>query len=416
MIGLIGINHKTASVDERAAFALSPAEATMLINDWRSAGYVEGAIVLSTCNRVEIYYESSATCPRATRRLVESLLDNLEVSPRLRRKVIGLRGEALLRHLFGLTSGLESMVLGETQILGQVKDAFRHATAHGQSTPLLSRMFHKAFEAAKRIRSQYIVSATPLSAGSAAVDLLYREHPDRLSLPALVVGAGQMAETIIKHLQHLGVGQIGIYNRTRERVERFAERHPGLELYAESELPRALRASRVIFVATSASSPVVLATHLEGRQEELWVFDLAVPRNVEERVADLADVHLYSIDDLHSQSRAEHTETLLQEARAILEEVLADFVQWSEEAGMRRVIGQIQQVSDLILVRELEQLPQQLSPQERRLIEQYDTHLRTSYATALASSLRELTEQQQNPKHIEALGALFTHILEKAKR
>lgn len=416
MIGLIGINHKTASIDERAAFALSSSEAVMLIEDWKAAGYVEGAIVLSTCNRVEIYYESQSNCPASADRLIESLLDNLEVSPRLHSKMFSLRGEAMARHLFRLASGLESMVIGETQILGQVKDAFRLATSENQSTPLLSRLFHRAFEAAKRIRSQYLISATPLSAGSAAVDFVLSQAKHILDAPILIVGAGQMAETIVAHLLHLGARQVGIYNRTRDRAERFLERHPELRIHCEGDLGTALLEAEAIFVATSASNPIILPEHLHGRKAAQWLFDLAVPRNISEQVGTLPLTHLYTIDDLRTEEMQEHTAKLISEAEVILEEVLADFVQWTQGSKLREVIALIQQSSDAILERELANLPNTLTESERTLISQYDQHLRTTYATSIIAALREIAEPTGQTKHLEAMRAVFQHVLNKETR
>lgn len=414
MIGLIGINHKTATVDERAVFALQAEEAVMLIDDWRSTGYLRGAIALSTCNRVEIYYDTPHQSAEIVPMLERSLLDHLELSPRLRSKLFALDGEAMVRHLFRLTSGLESMVVGESQILGQVKDAFRLATGHAQSTPMLSRLFHKAFEAAKRTRSQYLLSAVPLSAGATAVDLVAQSAPSGwLECPTLVVGAGQMAETIVERLQTVGATDIRLYNRSRERAERFAERFGGVRLYAEGELAQALLISGVIFVATSASSPIILPEHLAERTEGVWVVDLAVPRNVDERVGSLHHTTLYSIDDLRSDDLHLHTQKLIAEAEQTLQEVIDEFIQWSEEAGLRQVIGLVQQASEHILQKELAHLPTTLSEEAQELVTHYDTHLRTTYATAIVTALKELTEQRQNPRYLEVVGELFAHIISK---
>lgn len=413
MIGLIGINHKQASVDERAAFALSPAEASMLIEDWQACGLLQGAVVLSTCNRVEIYYEAESGCQAATEaRLVRSLLSNLEVSPRLGSKMTLLRDEEAVRHLFRLASGLESMVVGETQILGQLKDAYRMASSYGLCNGVLSRLFHRAFEVAKRIRTSFLVSGSPLSAGSVAVDKLLREAPEVWHEPILIVGAGMMAEKTFERLHELGASQIGVYNRTRERAQRFAEHHPSAHVYCEGELRSAIERAHAIFVATSAPSPIILPDMLVQRVAMCYIFDLAVPRNVAESVASLPYVQLYSIDQL-SQMGLQLDTLQLEEIEAILDQHIELFVRWREGAQMREAIGTIQRAADSLLERELSKLPSTLSPQERALIEQYDEHLRTTFTTALASSLREISHEGKRRRYIEAICALFDNIISK---
>lgn len=204
MIGLISINHKTASLSRREQFAFSPEEARYLIDEWRRAGYILGGLVLSTCNRLEVYYDCDEAITREhEERLIRSLYDFKRVRTRGDEGIfVTQHHEAAIRHLFRLSSGLESMVQGETQILGQLKDAFRRAKDQEQTTSFLTRLMHKAFETAKGVRSQYLVSATPISAGAAAVDFLARRDPDYLQRPILILGAGQMAEVITERLQH----------------------------------------------------------------------------------------------------------------------------------------------------------------------------------------------------------------------
>ncbi len=414
MIGLIGIDHQSASVSERSAFSLSASEASMLIEDWQACGLLRGAVVLSTCNRMEIYYEAEGVCHSAVeRRLTSSLLSNLELSPRLASKLKGQRGEEAMRHLFRLASGLESMVVGETQILGQLKEAYRQDSASGLCTPLLSRLFHRAFEVGKRIRSEYLVSASPLSAGSAAVDKLLRDAPHCLEGETLIIGAGLMAETIYHRLVELGARGINVYNRTRERAERFAQAHPKARVYCERELGEVLLRSQTIFVATSAPSPIVLRGHLEaegGHQGERYIFDLAVPRNVEEAVGRLPGVHLYSIDALGEMGLVLSSE-IEEAAHAIIDEHLDLFVRWTEGAHLRETISTLQRTTSWLTERELSSLPHDLSEAERQLISRYDEHLRITITTALVSALRKVSDEGQRSRYVEVIDDLCQHIL-----
>lgn len=409
MIGLIGIDHRQASVDERADFALSPAESSMLVGDWQACGLLSGAIVLSTCNRVEIYYEAEGTCHASVeRRLIASLLNNLELSPRLAARVHSLRGNDCIRHLFRLASGLESMVVGETQILGQLKEAYRIASTYSLCTPVLSRLFHRAFEVAKRIRSEYVISASPLSAGSASVDRLLVDAPEALDAPILIVGAGLMAETIYERLRSLGARHIGVYNRTRERAERFAEHHPESKVYCEGSLPACIAEASAIFVATSAPSPIVLPEHLSVGASK-HIFDLAVPRNVAEAVGLLPGIRLYSIDEL-GQMGLSLSDEMHSAINSLIDEHLELFVRWTEGAQLREVIATLQQTMTDLLEHELKRLPNTLITSERTLIEHYDEHLRTTITTALIASLREASDEGRRSRYLEVIDSLCQHI------
>lgn len=417
MIGIIGISHHTASLAQREIFALDISAAETLVEEWRDQEQILGAIVLSTCNRTEIYYETSSACPASGTRLIDALIDMYEASPRLRHAFVQYTGAEAMQHLFRLASGLESMVLGETQILGQLKDAFRHAIERGHSTSTLSRLFHKAFETAKRIRSRYLISATPISAGASSVDLVAERTGGLASLSTLIVGAGQMAETIYERLTALGAEDIHIYNRTRSRAERFAQGR-NLTVWAEDELGKAIAECSVLFVATSAASAVISRVMLEqwvAADRELHVFDLGVPRNVTEDVALRPGCSLYTIDDLANSQRDENRLPSLNHSsiEGEIEEMVTEFVRWCEASQVREVIHVVQEACDALLKQELGKLPSTLSEDEVSLITQYDTHLRVTMSTAIVSALREMTEDGRKTKQSQAIHQLFSTILDK---
>lgn len=417
MIGIIGISHHTASLAQREIFALDISAAETLVEEWREQEQILGAVVLSTCNRTEIYYETNSSCPASGARLIDALIDMYEASPRLKSAFVQYTGSEAMRHLFRLASGLESMVLGETQILGQLKDAFRHAIERGHSTSTLSRLFHKAFETAKRIRSRYLISATPISAGASAVDLVAQRSGGLESLNTLIVGAGQMAETIYERLTALGAQHIHIYNRTRARAERFANGR-SLTIWAEDDLGQAIARCQVLFVATSASSAVISRVLLEQWAEAgqtLHIFDLGVPRNVTEDVVLRPGCLLYTIDDLLKNPLQTHQLAELDHGSIAgeIEEMVREFVHWCEASQIREVIHVVQQACDGLLKQELSKLPTSLRREEVDLITQYDTHLRVTISTAIVSALREMTEDGRKTKQAQAIHQLFSTILDK---
>lgn len=411
MIGLISVNHHSTGVDERSLFSLSGAEASMLVEDWIACGLLAGAVVLSTCNRVEIYYDADTLCLASVeRKLIESFLQNLELSPRYAHYIETKRNEDAYRHLFRVASGLESMVVGETQILGQLKEAYRMASISGHCPGGLSRLFHRAFEVAKRIRSEYLITATPLSAGSAAVDRLLeiKPNPNRI----LVIGAGVMSDTIYEHLCHHGHREIHVYNRTRERAEKFAEQHPNARVSCEGALADEVRRSDAIIVATSAATPILRPEHLDEHLGKRVLVDLAVPRNIDADVAALPYVQLISIDDL-TKLGADLEPAKLEEIAIIIDEYVAIHKHWVEGAGLREVIATIQQASSILLEKELSNLPNNLSEDELTLVKHWDEHLRTTFSTAIVATLREISEEGQKRKYTDVMQTVFKHIISK---
>ncbi len=411
MIGLIGVNHQTAGVDERSKFSLTGAEANMLVEDWISCGFFSGAVILSTCNRVEIYYNAETESPEFTeRRIIDSFLQNLELSSRYGQYLMTKRDEDVYRHLFRLTSGLESLVVGETQILGQVKEAYRMASLSGHCPGTLSRLFHKSFEVAKRLRNDYLISTVPLSAGSAAVDCLLGQKATPTEV--LILGAGIMADTIYDHLLYRGLRNIVVYNRTRERAERFAQTHPQASIIYESDLKPALQRADAIIVATSAPSPIIYPEDLSNNVQGQVIIDLAVPRNVHPDVAQLEGVSLITIDQLEELGVQMNAETV-GEVDELIEEYVLSHKQWVNGAEMREVIGTIHRATQLLLEREISLLPNGFTEEEQRLISRYDEHLKTTYTTAITTALREISEDGKKRQYSLVMQQLFSNIINK---
>ncbi|GAD06497.1 Glutamyl-tRNA reductase [Porphyromonas crevioricanis] len=406
MIGLIGINHNTAPVEVRQQFALSPAEASAFVDGLVQMGQILGAIVLSTCNRIEVYFEHEGSDPAIAEKISERLRTFKKIDYPTTQYVYSHRGEEVTLHLFRLAAGLESMVVGETQILGQLKDAFRQANDNSQSTSMLSRLFHKAFETAKIIRTEFIVSSTPISAGSAAVEMMDGLQGVERDMPVLILGAGQMAETILSALRAKGYSQVKMYNRTRERAAKMAALH-GISYYCEGELHKALAASRLIFVTTSALTPIVTRNEMSARDRDVFLFDMSVPRNIEPEVSDLPFAHVYTIDDLKRENLGQDVQALDHIAiERCISEKTKEFSFWVEASQLRGIIGRIQSVSKMLLEKELNNLPSAIPAEQKSLIEEHDEHFRITLSTAVIAALKEITSDGRNMKHADAINAL----------
>ena len=291
---VLGLNHQIAPVDLRERVAFAGESLPTALDAMRALPGVQEAALLSTCNRTELYAVADDA---------QVLADWLEshgqgVQGYLYRHQ---DGEAV-RHLFRVATGLDSMVLGEPQILGQVKDAWSQARGQGTLGQRLDRLFQQTFAVAKRARTDTLVGANPVSVASTAVRLAQNAFARLSESTVLLVGAGETIELTARHLSEGKVRRLLIANRTLAHAQELASRHGGTALPL-SAIERHLAEADVVFSATAAREPVIyrsqVAAALQQRKHRpMMLFDLAVPRDIEASVAELADAYLYSVDDL----------------------------------------------------------------------------------------------------------------------
>src|ERR1700692_4266558 len=291
-IVLIGLNHKTASVDLRERVAFTPEQAREAAEQLRSRGLLEESLVLSTGNRSELYgvpSESATNSAGAVELFVASFhqisLNDLDHS------LYRHRDSQAVRHLFRVSAGLDSMLLGEAEILGQVRDAYQIALDRGETGPVLNRMFQSALEVGKRVRNETELGTRPVSVAFASVKLAERIFGKLNSHRALIVGAGATSEQVVKHLCDRGIKQLRVINRTPEHAVDLAARFNG-EVVPWESLPAALEWPDLIVTSVSSTEPVLTraminkAMSARGHRALLMV-DLGVPRNVAPDVAEI---------------------------------------------------------------------------------------------------------------------------------
>ena len=337
---VIGLSHRTAPVDVREALAL-PEDAVRA--QLQAAAQLSGgeAMVLSTCNRVELYTvvpegESAhagphaaghdAHRPSARMGAFEDIL--VATQPSARGYLYRHQGDDALRHLFRVASSLDSLVIGEPQILGQVKAAYRLATTAGTAGSTLSSAIPRAFSVAKRVRTETPIGKSAASVASVGVDLATQVFGELRGHPVLLIGAGKMAELCARHLREAGADQLLIANRTRSRAEDLAARLGG-SAHDLTELDALLSRATVVICSAGAKTPII--THdqvsrvMRARRGRWLLFiDIAVPRDVEPSVADIENVYLYDIDalsDVAAGNRSERQRAAAQ-AEAIIDEEL----------------------------------------------------------------------------------------------
>ena len=332
----LGLNHATAPIDVRGRFAFAPERLapTLLEFQERMTRGSEVAIV-STCNRTELYLGAE---PSAVQPAFEWLAGVGGVSSEtLRDHTYFHEGGAAVRHAFRVASGLDSMVLGEPQILGQMKLAVREADAAGTLGRTLHQMFQRSFAVAKEVRTSTDIGAHSISMAAAAVRLAAQLFEDLRQTKILFVGAGEMIELVATHFAARGPRSLAVANRTLERGERLAGRL-GAEALRLADLPLRLAEFDIVISCTASSLPIIglgaVERALKARKHRpMFMVDLAVPRDVEPEVAGLPDVYLYTVDELSALVRTagEKRQAAVAQAEAIIETGVQSFVHWLDQ-------------------------------------------------------------------------------------
>ena len=293
-----GLNYKTAPVELREHFAFDQARSNELMQALLAQPVVDGVVLLSTCNRTEVYVDVSQPIDLAE--WVESQGD-LQL-PRMNEHLYTLEGDDLVRHLMRVASGLDSMVLGEPQILGQMKAAYTKADQAGYVSPALRQLFPAVFSSCKHIRRATHLGKCPVSVAYMAIKLIKEQFEDLSQCRVLLIGSGHMMELVATHLQGQSVKQITVAGRHYESVQAFAASFQA-QAIPIMELSGALAQTDIMICATASRQPIVNAAMLapiiqQRMHSPIFIADLAVPRDVSEDVDHLQGVHLYNIDDL----------------------------------------------------------------------------------------------------------------------
>jgi glutamyl-tRNA reductase len=296
---ILGLNHNTAPVEIREQVVFSGDDIARALGSMIELPGVEEAVLLSTCNRTEFYV---ITDDDGRERLREWLHSDRNLDQSFGETLFTLDDDAAIRHIFRVACGLDSMVLGEPQILGQLKDAFRYAQDAGTLGRQLSRLMQHTFAVAKKIRTDTEIGASPVSVASAAVNLANQFFAGFTKHTALLVGAGVTVELLAKHLSSRKIGRLFVANRNIERAQDLAGRFGGFALPL-SEIEGTLPEADILICSTASPDPVIRLDHMKAaikarKRKPIFAVDIAVPRDIEAGVADLEDVYLYTIDDL----------------------------------------------------------------------------------------------------------------------
>ncbi len=370
-ISALGINHKTAPVALRERVAFS---ADDIVDSLQSIcalpGYDE-AMIISTCNRTEIYVCGADVA-------LEPLADwlcgerNIALSE-LQESLYQLQDRAAIRHLMRVASGLDSMILGEPQILGQVKQAYSYSKSANTLDTLLDRFCQQSFACAKRVRTETEIGAAAVSVAYAAVNLAKQIFADLEQSRVLLIGAGETIELVATHLREQGAHRMMVANRTLARAATLAENF-GAEAITLGQIPERMAQADIVISSTAAPLPIIGAGMVERalkerRRSPMLLIDLAVPRDIEAEVADIDEAYVYTVDDLQGiivRNQASR-QAAAEEAELIIDQQVEQFLGWMQGqhavGSIRRYRDQAESSKHELLAKALNQLEQGADPQ-----------------------------------------------------
>lgn len=335
----LGINHKTAPVALRERVTFAPDTLDHALDSLLAQPLVQGGVVLSTCNRTELYLsvEQQEDFKDA---LVRWLCEYHHLQPdEVRKSLYWHQDNEAVSHLMRVASGLDSLVLGEPQILGQVKKAFAESQRGHNMSVDLARLFQKTFSVAKRVRTETEIGAHAVSVAFAACTLARQIFESLADVTVLLVGAGETIELVARHLREHQVKKLMIVNRTRERAQALAD-EVGATVIGLAELDSQLAQADIVITSTASTLPIIGKGMVERalkqrRNQPMLLVDIAVPRDIEEDVAKLANAYLYTVDDLQAiiDNNLAQRQTAAVQAESIVQQESLDFMAWLRAQG-----------------------------------------------------------------------------------
>ena len=346
----LGLNHNTAPVAIRERLTFPSVDVVNALQNLARLPPVVEAAILSTCNRTELYLGLEPGDP-------EPILAWLEEAQQLRREdfqpyLYTHLGHSTIRHMFRVASGLDSMVLGEPQILGQMKRAYQAASEAGTLGRTLGKLFQHTFSAAKKVRTDTAIGNSPVSVAFAAIRLAQQIFEDLSQQTAVLIGAGETIELTARHLRENHIGELIIANRTYDRAHTIAQQFEGFAISLE-ELPQHLPKADIVVSSTASPLPILGKGRVESalrarRHKPMFLVDLAVPRDIEPEVEQLRDVYLYTVDDLRNtiEDNLRSRQEAAKQAEEIIDLEVTHFLSWLKAQDANVTIQQLRQAAD----------------------------------------------------------------------
>lgn len=413
---LVGVNHKTTPVEIREKLAFTKGKIEESVDRLFNFPDIIEHTILSTCNRVEIY--ARANCQdSAIKAIKQFICDFHEVSPdELEDHFYSYRNEEAVEHLFRVSSSLDSMILGEAQILGQVKDAYSLAKDLRSTGLVLNQLFEKAFSIAKKVREETGIAERSVSISSAAVELAQKIFDDLENRTVMLVGTGEMAELAAKHLISYGVKTVYVTSRTYERATNLARMLNGSALDFEA-FKNELHRADIVITSTSAPNFIIKkemvekAIH-ERKNKPIFFIDIAVPRDIEPDVNDLENIYLYDIDDLQVvvSANIKEREKEAENAMNFISQEVTKFNNWVGTLDVVPTIVEIRKKADDIRKQEIEKTLKKishLSEDDKQLLRQMSSSMINKILHKPTIKLKQKTQSEDGHVYLKAIRHLF---------
>lgn len=412
----VGLNYKTAPVAVRERFAFSPSSLPVALKALRHTKSILECVIVSTCNRMEIYVvcDQLHTGRYYTKTFLEqwfhidkeTFVDHLYF----------LEGDDAVKHLFEVACGLDSMVLGETQILGQVREAMEVAQTTGTTGTLLNKVFRQALTVGKKAHRETEIGQNAVSVSYAAVELGKKIFSDFSGKTVLILGAGKMGELTAKHLQANGAVEVLVVNRTPERAKQLASRFSG-EVYTFEALEQALARADVVISSTGAEQTVLTAEQVsrvmtKRPNRSLFLIDIAVPRDIEPSVKDTENVFLHDIDDLQNIVSSNMKERLreAEKVREFIAVELTEFSQWLQTLGVVPLIAALRDkalVAQAEAMQRIERKLPHLSERERKIVSKQTKSIVNQLLRDPILQIKELAAEPGGEETLQLFARIF---------
>src|SRR5688500_5045591 len=413
---LVGVSHRTAPIELRERLDFSARGVDRALTALSASGVHHEATIVSTCNRVELYVGCDDT--DAARLAIQQFLSEFHgiSADQLAPHIYSKTGQDAVTHLFRVAAGLDSLVMGEPQILGQVKDASGVASQMGCTGPLLNKLFHSAFAAGKRVRTETALAEGAVSVSYAAVELAKKIFGSLKGRTVVVLGAGEMGKLTAIHMQSQGIARLIITSRTAAHAMALAQSIGGTALPWDA-LNTTLVEADILITATGASTPIISRalisqTMKARRQKPLFIIDIAVPRDVEATAGDLEQVFLYNIDDLQAvvQENISKRGTEASDAEKIIAQEVSKFVGWLNSRSAVPTIVALRQRFETIRQSELRRLEPKLAslpPEARARVEEITRLILEKLLINPTEQLKATSDADTVAAYSDALNRLF---------
>lgn len=398
---VLGISYKSSGIDIREKFAISDSAAELILDAAKAMG-IDGMLILSTCNRTEIYtYSKVDIC-------IEDLLLTYTNASQdiLKNNIYNISGIDAIRHAYRVSAGLESQIVGDFQIVGQVKESYKLSSTHGMINTFMQRLFENTFLISKRVKNETEISKGASSVSHAAVQYI-KENVELDSSNLLLLGVGQIGkDTCVNLIKHMSNRRLTLINRTLSRAASLAEKYDLIH-HDITELGDKTKECDIIIVATGAEKPTLTREHIREEDGCKLILDLSVPRNVSKEIDDLPYVKVMTVDQLseYIKKAMKQRYQFIPQAESIIESGIQEFIEWLQGSMLSPIIKAMKMGLDKIKENEINNYRDDLTPEELDKVTNITDSMMNKVSSAIINHLKDGQKKSKSPYH--TLNILF---------